>query len=182
MTINDGFNNFSQLPMMQYNIISCLILNNEDIWKILKYNNPSCLSQQNLSQSDKASLIYQGQPDSTGYRVFMDSMQDDSFTDQCTILRVFPDIIIPKSRVLADITFRLEILSHTKLQYLDGYMNRNVYMLQQILATLNGQDSIQGVGLFSFDRMGSPYDKATFSMSNNRNYTGFALYMSTHTA
>jgi len=181
LSFEDGYNKFEQIPMMSYNILSYLIQNNEDIWKILNYPSTDCLSKPNLSQSEKGALIYSGETDSTPYRAFLDSFLDDAFTEQVSLIRIFPEIISPKSRVLADVTFHIQAFSHVKLQYLDGYMNRNVYLMQQILQTLNGQD-IEGVGSLSFDRMGNPYDKAFLNISNSRSFSGYSIFMSTHTA
>lgn len=155
--------------------------NNENIWKVLKFSSTSCLSQPNLNMSDKASLIYNGQPISTGYRVFLDSLQNDSFTDECSIIRIFPDVIEPKNRTMSNVIFRFEILSHTKVQYLDGYMNRNVYLLQQILQCLNGVDKIPNLGRLVFDVNDNRLDIARLNISNNRSFTGYTLLMSTFT-
>lgn len=179
--MSNEYNNFNNLPLMQYKIIGYLMQNNEDIWKVLNYPTTDCLSKPNLTMSQKASLIYQGQSNSSGYRCFMDSFTDDAFIDQCSILRVFPDVIIPKNRSVSDLVFRIEVLSHVKIQYLDGYMNRNVYLFQQILKTLNGIDKIVGLSRLVFDRNDNSFDRASLNISNNRNYTGYSILMSSFT-
>jgi len=181
LIIDNGYNKFGQIPMMSYNILSYLIQNNEDIWKILKYPSSDCLSQPNLTQSEKGALIYSGEADSTPYRAFLDNFLDDAFVEQVSLLRIFPEIIIPTSRVLSSVTFHIQAFSHVKLQILDGYMNRNVYLMQQILQTLNGMD-ISGVGNLSFDRMGNPYDRANLNISNSKSFSGYSIFMSTRTA
>jgi len=179
--IDNTYNTFENLPLLQYRIVSYLQQNNENIWKVLKYNSNDCLSKPNLSQSEKGDLIYQGEPISSGYRCFTDSFQDDAFTDECSIIRIFPDLIVPKNRTVSDILFKIEMLSHVKIQFLLGYMNRNVYLLQQILKTLNGIDKIDGLGRLVFDQKDNRSDRANLNISNNRNYSGFSLYMSTFT-
>lgn len=181
MAIKNEYNTLENLPLLQYNIISYLMGNNEDIWKILKYTSTSCLRESNLSLHEKGALIYGGQPDSSGYRVFMDSFMDDAFINECSILRIFPDVVSPKNRTVADLVVRIEVLSHVKIQYLDGYMNRNVYLLQQILKTLNGIDKIDGLGRLVFDKNDNTYDRATLNISNNRSFTGYSIVMSSFT-
>jgi hypothetical protein len=179
---NSAYNTFDRLPQMSYKIIEHLVLNNEDLWKMLKYDTSDCLDKPNLTLDQKTSLIYPGDgKDGNAYRVFMDYLIDDFFNKQCSLIRVYPVFIVPQNRVVSDITFCIEALSHCKITQLNNYTNRNVYMLQQIIKTLNGRD-VNGVGMLSFDKMGNPSDKALLNISNNRNYQGYSIYMSTHTS
>lgn len=175
------YNQYKLLPMMQYNIAEYLMLNNENIWKLLKYPENSALTKSDLTLPEKSKLIYQGEPDANGFRVFFTDYIDDSFTDQCSILRIFPEIITPKNAVLSTITFRIEVFSHVKIQMLNNYTTRNVALLQQVLETINGRP-INGVGVLGFDRMGCPYDKSYLNISNSKNYTGYSILISTHIA
>lgn len=177
---DSNFNNFKHLPLMQYNIIAYLMKNNEEIWKILKYSSPDCLQQPNLNIRDKAALIYSGQGISTSYRVFMNPI-DDAFTEQVSLIRIFPDLIVPRNRSVADINFVIQVFSHVKLQYLSNYTNRTVYLMQQILETLNGVDTIEGMGKITFDVNYSRYNKAAFNIDNGKNYTGYSINLSTFT-
>jgi len=177
----DNYNSLTMLPMMAYNIVNFLMFNNEDIWKILQYLGTDCLSQPNLTQIQKGKLIYDGKnPLSNGYRLFLSSSLDDTFDDVCSIIRIYPDFILPFDRVKASITFRFDIFSHVKSQSLDGYMNKNVYLLQQIVATLNGA-SVGGVGVLNYDRQGNSMNRANYNVSNAKNFSGFSLFMSTTT-
>lgn len=176
------YNKFEQLPMMQYNIIEHLMLYNENIWKMLKYPDNSALDKPNLTQEEKAGLIYDGKtPLSNNFRVFFTDYMDDSFTEQCSILRVFPEVITPTNNIVSIITFRIEVFSHLKIQMLDNYTTRNVQLLQQVLSTLNGQ-LINSIGVLAFDKRGCPYDRAVLNISNSKSYTGYSISMSTHTA
>lgn len=177
---DSAYNKLNKLPLMPYKIIEHLMLNNEDIWKLLKYPDSNALSKPNLTIDEKSTLVYPGNGlDGSSYRVFMDYFIDDSFQIQCSVLRVYPAIISPKNRIISDVTFCIEVLCHSKITQLNNYTNRNTYMLQQIIETLNGED-INGVGLLAFDRMGNFNDKAVFNISNNRNYQGYSIYMSIH--
>jgi len=180
--ITPEYNILSRLPLMQYKIIEHLVKNNEDIWKLLKYPESNALENTALSISEKSELIYPGGGmDADKYRVFMDILSDDSFTQQSSLIRIYPLVILPKDRIRADVTFCIQVLCHSKITQLCNYTNRNVYMFQQIIETLNGSD-INGVGLLAFDKMGNPNDRIIADINNNRNYQGYSIYMSTHTS
>lgn len=179
---NNAYNTLDRLPLMSYKIIEHLVLNNEDLWKILKYDTSDSLDKPNLTLDEKTALIYPGNGlDGNNFRFFMDFFIDDSFNTQCSLVRVYPLVISPQNRIISDITFCIEVLSHCKITHLNNYTNRNVYMMQQIIKTLNGGD-VNGVGLLAFDRMGNSNDRAVLNISNNRNYQGYSIYMSTHTS
>ena len=57
------YNNFLSMPYIPYRIIEYLAYNNENIWKILKYNTYDCLSEENLTFEEKMSLIWSHQAD-----------------------------------------------------------------------------------------------------------------------
>ena len=71
-------NRLVQLKGMSYEILKYLILNNEDIWKLLKYTTPDALSKPNLTLAEKTALIYNGETDASPYRVFRQSCADDA--------------------------------------------------------------------------------------------------------
>lgn len=180
---NGGYNQFTQLPLMQFQIISYLIQspNANPIFNLLYYNTPNALDLPILTSQQKGSLVYDGSPITTSFRIFLNPFLDDVFNEQCSLIRIFPEIVTPKNRVVSDITFRIECFSHVKISTLNNYTTRNVTMLQNLLQNLNGIN-IGGVGLLSFDRMGSPYDRANLNISNSRNYEGYSIYISTHTS
>ena len=65
------FNNFAMLPSVPYNIIMTLAQNNENIFKMLKYNTYDCLSQPNLTFEEKMEMIYKNQDQQQDYRIFL---------------------------------------------------------------------------------------------------------------
>ena len=50
------YNSLSALPNAPYNILKYLAQNNENIWKLLKYNSYDALSKPNLTMEEKLSL------------------------------------------------------------------------------------------------------------------------------
>ncbi|HEY5588897.1 MAG TPA: hypothetical protein VIK86_08080 [Candidatus Paceibacterota bacterium] len=178
MNINqEAYNKFEQLPQMPYNIITSLIQNNENVWKLINYNSPDALQLPNLTQEQKAKLIWNGQEDSEDYRVFMQPVTDDAFTTMCSQIRVFPIVIIPTNRTLGIISFGIEILSHVKINQLNNYQTRILTLLQEVISTLNGT-YINGIGQLFFDKSASYDNSAKLNLFNNRNYCGYTLIMS----
>jgi len=176
----NAYNEYQQIRSMEYSIISHLILNNDEIWKILNNASSNCLSGANLTTEQKGALIYQGQPDSTPYRVFLQPFTDDSFNEQQSQIRIYTSYIKPTNRVYGLIDFGIEVMSHNKICTLDGYENRNVVLMQQIIETLNGSD-INGVGLLTFDYSRSTNNRANIALFN-KNFQGYRFCMSLFTA
>ena len=52
------FNSLSQLPKAPYSILTFLALNNENIWKMIKYNSYDALSKPNLMNASTASAAF----------------------------------------------------------------------------------------------------------------------------
>lgn len=165
------------LPSLSYNIISELMTNDGAnlIWKLLKYNSPDAWKQPNLTQDEKASLIYNGGLNPEKYNVFMDFMLDDSVTDERTILRIYPSYVYPENRTIGTCSINFEIFSHSKINHLSNYTTRVDDILQVLIETLNGIN-INTVGVLFFDNERDASDKVT--IIGNKPYKGKLLTMS----
>lgn len=157
-------------------IIEYLALNNENIWKLLKYNTPDALSKPDLTIEEKSELIYNNEPDSTSFRVFRQSFVNDAFSEQQSQLRVYMSEIIPTNHVHGMINFIIDLPCHNQIITLDDYLNRNEVMANEILKTLNGID-INGLGKLFFDRRANAYNIARLSYFNKW-YQGFSISLS----
>lgn len=173
-----GYNTYRNMRGMGYNVLYYLMENNEEIWKLLKYNTPDALSKPNLTMKEKADLVWDGTGDSEEYRVFRGAYLDDAFIDQSSQLRIYVTVLNPDNRTVGTVDIGIEILVHNKIINLDTYETRQEVLLQQVLETLNGKE-IGGVGKLFFDRNGSLYDIARLNLYNNRNIYGYTLIMST---
>ena len=173
-----AYNTYSGIEMMPYKIITYMIENNQDIFKLLKYNLPDALDNPNLTYLEKAELIYNGEPNSTLSRIFMQPITDDAFTEMIAQFRVYPEIISPEDAIRGIVTFRFELLSHDKINTLNNYSTRILWMLQSAIKTFNGIN-IDGVGQLFFNRKASGFDYAKQDIYNGRNYIGYSLQLST---
>jgi hypothetical protein len=155
MTTNDGiqqeYNKYTEFPFLSYNCISYLMQNNEDIWKLLKYNTANALNEPNLTNAQKAALIYKGQEKETDFRVFFDGGQDDSWKIECGILRIYPYDIDPINWKIGNISLCLQVFCHYKVNHLVNYTTRVDTIIQNLIETLNGAD-IEGIGRLHFNK------------------------------
>ena len=170
----DGLQNFTLL------IIQHLMLNNEDIWKLLKYDTQDALEKPNLTREEKAKLIYPGASggDMDDYRVFRTPYLDDLTTNQQAQLRVYLESITPDTRLYGTVDVNIEVICHVKMIELNDYQNRAESIVWQVIKTLNGAD-VGGIGKLFFDRNGSFYDLIKMNRYNNRNFYWYTITMST---
>lgn len=176
------YNKFSGYSSLTYNIVRYLINNNEDIWKILKYNTPDALDLPQLTNNEKRDLIYNGEEDAEDqFRVFRDIFTDDTQQDRVTQLRIFPSRYDSDNKVNGIVDIIFQVVTHVKVNYLDNYTTRIDYLTEQLIKTLNGEE-IDGVGKLFMDgetrrTNGTLY---TPSVGNNKNYEGIVITMSCH--
>ena len=162
------YNTYKTTRGFGYAILKYLMTNNEDIWKLLKYNTPDALSKPNLTMEEKGELIWNGTGDSEDYRVFRSPFLDDAITSQISQLRIYNAVLSPYNRSVGTVDIGIECLCHNKIINLDTYESRVEVMMQNIIECLNGRD-IAGVGVLAFDKDMSEYDICRMNIYNNRN-------------
>lgn len=147
-----AYNNFSAFNKLSYNCIKYMMSNNEIIWKLLKYTSPDAWDKADLTQAEKADLIYAGQQDSSKYNVFMDGKQPDVLVNEITLVRIMPYYAVGYNRTIGIIEVSMEIFSHYKINHLSNYTTRVDTITGELLGLFNGVD-VGGLGLLSFDKM-----------------------------
>ncbi len=174
------YNKYDGLQNLTLYVIQYLMLNNEDIWKLLKYDTQDALERPNLKREEKAALIYHGNSggDMDDYRVFRTPYLDDITTSQQAQLRVYLESITPDTLVYGTVDINIEVICHVKMIELNDYQNRIESLVWQVLKTLNGVE-VGGIGKLFFDRNGSFYDLVKMNRYNNRNFYGYTITMST---
>lgn len=148
----NAYNNFEQLPVLSYNCIKYLMDNNELVWKLLKYSGPDAWKEGDLTQEEKGALIYDGQADTTDYRVFMDDKQPDVYTKEISILRIVPYYAVGLNRTIGYIEVSMQIFSHYKINHLSNYQTRIDTIAGELLKLFNGVN-VGGLGLLTFDKL-----------------------------
>lgn len=172
-----SYNTYNTTRGFGYAILKHLMKNNEEIWKLLKYNTPDALSKPNLTMKEKGELIWDGTGDAEDYRVFRSPFLDDAITSQVSQLRIYNSVLSPENRSVGTVDISIECLCHNKIINLDNYESRVEVMIQNIIECLNGHD-IAGVGVLAFDKNMSVYDVCRMNIYNNRNFFGYSLWIS----
>ena len=168
---------YDNLINISYRIVEILMTSPdaEIIWKLLKYNDADAYTRPNLTQKEKAALIYKGEAIQADYRVFFDFMMDDAETEMNTILRIYPAEVYPINRVTGLCTINFEVFTHSKINHLSNYTTRVDVIIQTLIDILNGAD-IGGIGVLFFDNQASRYDK--IQTIGQKPYKGKLLKMS----
>lgn len=126
--------------------------NNELVWKLLKYTDPDAWKKPDLTQEEKAALIYSGQQDTSMFNVFMDSKQPDVLVKEISLLRIAPHYAYGFNRTVGLIEVSMEVFSHYKINHMSNYQTRIDTIAEELLALFNGSD-VGGLGLLVFDQM-----------------------------
>ena len=152
----DGYNNYKEFPLIASNIIAFLMVNNEIVWKLLKYSDADAYKNDtnhpNLTLAEKQALIYDGKRVKTSCRVFQGAGLDDAWTEQACILRITPNRIIPVQKVIGNMTVMFELYCHSSVDQLSNEQTRLNMITQQIIELFNGQ-TIGGIGEIYFVKL-----------------------------
>lgn len=155
----ESYNKFENLPLISYSIIKYLIDNDDEIWKLLKYNSSDAWNKPVLTKAQKGALVYDGSVNETDYRVFMDVGADNSWTIEACILRISPITAIPSNYVNGILSIGTEIYCHYKINTMSNYQTRIDTITQRLIQILNGAD-IDNVGRLYFDTKASSVCKS----------------------
>ena len=152
-----GYNFYTDFPHYSYQCIQHLISENELIWKLLKYDSPDAWSESNLTQAEKAELIWKGEGSSSDFRVFMDEGAPDAQMGEVCILRISPYGIFPDNRTVDTITVLMEAYSHYKINTLSNYTTRVDTITQQLLEVFNGTaiETLGAIGRLHMNKIGT---------------------------
>ena len=151
-----AYNKYSQVPYFAYRIIEHLMTNPkaEVLWKLLKYNDADAYNKPNLTQEEKAALIYKGVGTQDSYSVFLDYMSTDSEYTVKTILRIYPGETTPVTRTTGIQGINIEVFVEFTVNHLADYTTRVDRITQILIDVLNGAD-IGGVGQLFLDASAS---------------------------
>lgn len=179
MTTTDPVQNmyakYEDYPNFSYKCIKYLMDNNEDIWKLLKYNGPDALDQNNLTYEEKAALIYKGEQNATPFRVFMDIGQPDVWTEQTCIIRICPWGISPDNLYYGTLYMSFEAYAHYRINTLNNYQTRVDRITGEFLKVFNGT-IIGGIGRLFINKMEDQNTKIV--ITGQLPFRGKQLFMS----
>ncbi|MBQ0141792.1 MAG: hypothetical protein KBT06_03155 [Prevotellaceae bacterium] len=173
------YSSLSQLPKGLYNILTYLALNNENIWKMMKYNSYDALSHPNLSMGEKLAFLWKHGAQEE-YSLFFTNLVEDEICESKCILKMYQYYIHANpSQYLSTIVYAFDFLYGGTMSLVDydGVpANRGDLFVHEIMATLNGAD-IDGVGKLQFNDKLSRYSAARSVIGNSKTFTGESVYM-----
>lgn len=178
-----SFNKFTSLPFIPYKIVVAL-MDNDNFFKLLKYNTYNALSKPNLTEDEKAEMICTDVDDMQNYNIFLTNVEPNELVSSKTILKIYRYDTYPENGTLATVSYRFDILYGTKnaiVNYKGVPCSRADVMEMELMKTLNGAD-VAGVGMLQFNHELSRLSRSTLNIGNNYTFTGTSIIMATQLA
>lgn len=168
-----------------------------NIWKILYYNDTDALSKPLPKYSDITKLIYNDCGEQAGYRIFRSPRLEDGWTEECSMIKVYVDTIVPTDHLRAVVNIGIDVVVNTKIINLrlpeelqeDIWIDevegtavrvqtksRVTMLTAAILHLLNGAE-VAGVGKVVFSRQHSIYNQSQYGLWNQRAFEGMKTVM-----
>lgn len=162
-----------------------------NIWRLLYYNDIDALSKPLPKYSDIIKLIYNDNDSQAGYRIFRSPRLEDGWEEQCSMLKIYIDSIIPADHLRSVVNVGIDVVVNTKIinvrvpdeqinvmiDEVDGVpvriqsKSRVSILCKAVLSLLNGAE-VAGVGKLIFSRQHSIYNQSQYGIWNNRNFEG----------
>ena len=173
------YNKYISMPYIPYRIIEYLANNNENLWKILKYNTYDCLSEDDLTFEEKMELVWSHEANQEDYKIFLTALVENMIPVSGTIIKIYKEITLPRNHINAVAGYEIDILYGGKIalvEYNGIPCNRGDVCEAEILSTLNGVE-VDGVGKleFSMKKLGS--SRSSLNIGDNKSFTGTSLLM-----
>jgi len=175
------YNSLANLPEAPYKILTYLATNNENIWKMIKYNSYDALTKPNLTLKEKLDFVWKDGKQED-FSVFFTNLVEDAICDSKCILKIYqyyihaePNVYVSTPIYAFDFLYggKMSLVEYNKIP-----ANRGDVFVHEILKTLNGVN-IGGVGLLSFSSDLSRYSASRSVIGNSKTFTGVNLYLST---
>ena len=183
--VNNTFNRFRNMPYIPYNIM--VYLANEpkanNLFKILKYPTIDCLSEPDLSLSEKMQMIWLDSPEQQDYFIFFTPKVENMEASAKTYIKLYNVEIVPTDVYKAIVCYEFDLQMKGKIDVInvptengDIPCNRVEVMEQIILECLNGVD-VHSVGGLQFSNQLSRLCRGRNDLSNNKDTVGSSLIM-----
>lgn len=125
------------------------IIQNQNILKLLYYDNENALDSDNLNISQIKNMVGKNNNKKT-QRIFKLAFDSDITDEVRSELRFYVPIFKPIHSYLSDVRFNFEVIVHKSLWELKNNKIRPIMMIQELLKLFNGKN-IGGVGRLVLD-------------------------------
>ena len=133
------FNSMKALPKIPYTILSYLATQEEDLWKLLAYNDYDALSKPNLTFKQKMDLIWRDGPQADK-SVFLTNLIEDEITESKCILKIYDHYIHASNPYYGTVVYAFDFLyggQMSMVEYQGVPVNRGDLFIHKILNALN---------------------------------------------
>ncbi len=172
------YNSLSKLPNIPYNIIKYLAMNDEIIWKLMKYNSYDALHKPDLTLSEKLDMVWKDGKQEK-FNVFFTNLVEDSIPESKCITKIYQYYIHASELFTSNVVYSFDFLyggQMSLVEYNGIPVSRGDLFINRILEILNGAD-VGGVGSLVFLDDISRYSAAKSVVGNSKTFTGVCLYM-----
>ena len=174
----DGKNDAQKYEV--YNLRRCIV-----------YPTSDALLQKAPTFKETIQYLSNGQSRQDGKRIFRSPYMDDAWKEECAMLKVYIDSVIPMNLYLSQVNIGIDCICHNKIinvttpenddstfiaevdgeQYRVETKSRISVMVKAVLSLLNNAN-IQGIGMMQFNYEKFMYNESRYALWNNRNFEG----------
>lgn len=172
---------------LPYDIINKLMTDNEEMWKLLRYEN--VIGKDNLSMAEKRAMICTDSMNADKYNVVLQKFTEDAMTsDEGRVfaqirLQVLSGYTMHPSSAKLSVVFQIVVNDKKMLCATDKtpYDNRAFAICQNIIECLNGKPLNQN-GNYLYMNGEEDYGGELKLVTYNKEYSGYILVMTTNIA
>jgi hypothetical protein len=180
---NVYYSNYESARSLPYNILNKLMTDDEELWKLLKYENP--LGKENLTLDEKRAMICKDSINADRYNVVFQKFTDEAMTSDDG--KVFAQMRLQvlsgysPSSATAKVSVIFQFVVSDKNMVCDTdvtpYDNRAFALCQSVINCLNGKPLVED-GNYLYLNDEEDYNGEFKLVTFNKEYSGYVLVMS----
>lgn len=180
-----SYASYASVRTLPYDILNKLMQDNEELWKLMKYDNT--VGKDNLSLDEKRAMICTDSINADRYNVVLQKFSDEAMTsDEGKVfaqmrLQVLSGYSETPSTAKVSVLFQLIVNDKKMLCNTDvtPFDNRAFAMCQNIISCLNGKPLGDGHN-YLYINDDEDYNGDMKLVTFNKEYSGYILIMSTN--
>jgi hypothetical protein len=153
--------NLEGLDNVIENMILKLMIDSEDLWKLLKYNDFNALANDNLTMEEKKELVEIKQPLKNSNKPFklVPYMNGQVLGEETTEIRIYPYNTNFTNETYVTQSVSIEIITHY-----NNYLIKDGFRVERIKSEI-----IRALNNFNYDNADGILGRFTFQGTNSRN-------------
>lgn len=176
---------YESVRTLPYNILNKLMLDCEEVWKLMKYDEPA--GKPNLTMAEKRAMICMDSMQADKYNVVLQKFVEEAMTsDGGNVfaqmrIQVLGGFSRTPSKAKVSVVFQFVVNDKKMLCGTDTtpYDNRAFAMCQSVIQCLNGSPLYEG-GNYLYINDDEDYNGELKLVTFNKEYSGYVLVMSTN--